>query len=151
MNTFQLGIDVAKAKLDCALRLPEGKLRHKVVENSPAGFTALHTWLTKQGVGTLHARISQVRKDFLHKTTTQLCRENQAIVVEDLNVQGMTASRRGDADHPGKKVRQKAGLNRSMLDVGFGEFRRQMNYSSLYRRLCGKLRLSARKRTCAGP
>ena len=56
MNSlFQLGIDVAKAKLDCALRLPEGKLRHKVVENSPSGFQALSAWLTKQGVGTAHA------------------------------------------------------------------------------------------------
>ena len=43
MNTFQLGIDVSKAKLDCALRLPEGKLRHKVVENTPDGFQALRT------------------------------------------------------------------------------------------------------------
>jgi len=54
MNTFQLGIDVAKAKLDCALRLPEGKVRHKVVENTPAGFRALRTWLDKQGTGGLH-------------------------------------------------------------------------------------------------
>lgn len=54
MDAFQLGIDVAKAKLDCALRLPEGKLRHKVVENTPAGFWALRAWLDKQGVGTLH-------------------------------------------------------------------------------------------------
>lgn len=55
MDTFQLGIDVAKAKLDCALRLPEGKLRHKVVENTPAGFLLLRTWLDKQGVEALHA------------------------------------------------------------------------------------------------
>ena len=41
MNLFQLGVDVAKAKLDCVLRLPDGKRRHKVVENSPAGFQAL--------------------------------------------------------------------------------------------------------------
>jgi transposase len=54
MDTFQLGIDVAKAKLDCALRLPEGKLRHKGVENTQAGFLALRTWLDKQGVRTLH-------------------------------------------------------------------------------------------------
>ncbi len=54
MNTFQLGIDVAKAKLDCALRLPEGKLRHKVVENTPDGFQALRTWLNKQGVDVVH-------------------------------------------------------------------------------------------------
>jgi transposase len=54
MNTYQLGIDVAKAKLDCALRLPEGKLRHKVVENSRDGFHALNVWLEKQGVSKLH-------------------------------------------------------------------------------------------------
>ena len=54
MNTFELGIDVAKAKLDCALRLPEGKLRHKVVENTPDGFQALRVWLDKQGVVALH-------------------------------------------------------------------------------------------------
>ena len=55
MNQFQLGIDVAKAKLDCALRLPDGKIRHKVVENAPAGFQALRTWLDKQGAVSIHA------------------------------------------------------------------------------------------------
>ncbi len=53
-SLFQLGIDVAKAKLDCALRLPEGKLRHKVVENSPSGFQALNAWLAKQRAETIH-------------------------------------------------------------------------------------------------
>lgn len=46
MPTFYLGIDVAKAKLDCALRLPNGKFRTKAIPNSPEGFTALATWLT---------------------------------------------------------------------------------------------------------
>ena len=50
LHVVQLGIDVAKLKLDCALRMPEGKLRHKVVENNPAGFAALHLWLEKQHV-----------------------------------------------------------------------------------------------------
>lgn len=54
MHSFYLGIDVAKAKLDCALRLPEGKIRHKVVENTPAGFAALQSWLTKQGADAVH-------------------------------------------------------------------------------------------------
>jgi transposase len=54
MHLFHLGIDVAKAKLDCALRLPEGKLRHKVVENTPAGFEALHAWLESQGATSVH-------------------------------------------------------------------------------------------------
>lgn len=43
-----LGIDVSKAKLDVALRLPDGKLRHKVVDNTPAGFAVLAAWLGKQ-------------------------------------------------------------------------------------------------------
>lgn len=55
MNPFFLGIDVAKAKLDCALIRPDGKWRQKVVENTPAGFDALANWLTNQGVSELHA------------------------------------------------------------------------------------------------
>ena len=54
MHPFQLGIDVAKAKLDCALRTPEGKLRHKVVENTLAGFKALLEWLARQGAESVH-------------------------------------------------------------------------------------------------
>lgn len=47
MQKFHLGIDVAKAKLDCALRMPEGKYRNKVVENNPKGFNMLREWLIK--------------------------------------------------------------------------------------------------------
>lgn len=55
MKNNILGIDVAKAKLDVALRLPDGKMRWKVVDNTPDGFAALSTWLHKQGVTELHA------------------------------------------------------------------------------------------------
>jgi putative transposase len=41
-------------------------------------------------VARVHARISDRRRDFLHKLTTRLVRENQAVVIEDLNVQNMT-------------------------------------------------------------
>jgi transposase len=54
MNPFFLGIDVAKAKLDCALLLPEGKLRHKTVPNTPEGFDTLRVWLRKSGAETVH-------------------------------------------------------------------------------------------------
>jgi transposase len=46
MNTFHLGIDVAKAKLDCALRLPNGKFRAKVVTNTAQGYVDLVDWLS---------------------------------------------------------------------------------------------------------
>ncbi len=43
---LKFGIDVAKAKLDCSLRLENGKARNKVVENTPAGFEKMVTWLS---------------------------------------------------------------------------------------------------------
>lgn len=55
MQGFHLGIDVAKAKLDCALRCPDGKIKSKVVDNNPVGFAALTQWLAKQGATAPHA------------------------------------------------------------------------------------------------
>ena len=49
-----LGLDVSKAKVDCAL-LTAGKLRSKVIANSPVGFATLEAWLAKHGVVRLHA------------------------------------------------------------------------------------------------
>ncbi|QID17584.1 IS110 family transposase [Nitrogeniibacter mangrovi] len=54
MSSFVLGIDVSKDKLDCALQLPDGKLRHKVVSNAPEGFKRLDEWLAQRGVGQVH-------------------------------------------------------------------------------------------------
>lgn len=54
MPTFHFGIDVSKAKLDCALRLPNGKFRAKVVSNSPEGFSQLLTWLAAQNAPNPH-------------------------------------------------------------------------------------------------
>jgi transposase len=49
-----VGIDVAKAKLDVALKQPAGKWKTKVVANSPAGFEELRAWLAKHGVSVAH-------------------------------------------------------------------------------------------------
>ena len=50
-----IGIDVSKAKLDIALRRPDGKVRSKVVANTPQGFTELSAWLCRQAATDLHA------------------------------------------------------------------------------------------------
>jgi len=55
MNSHFLGIDVAKTKLDVALRRPDDKWRQKVIDNTLAGFHILAEWLTAQGVTELHA------------------------------------------------------------------------------------------------
>jgi transposase len=49
-----VGIDVAKAKLDVALKQSAGKWRTKVVANTPAGFEELRSWLAKHGVIQAH-------------------------------------------------------------------------------------------------
>jgi transposase len=55
MEQFYLGIDVAKAKLDCALVLPNGKLRSKGgLANTPKGFDDLDQWLKLQGAEKIH-------------------------------------------------------------------------------------------------
>jgi transposase len=53
--TYILGIDVSKLKLDVALRLPDGKIRSKVLDNRPEGFEALLAFLQQQEVVHLHA------------------------------------------------------------------------------------------------
>ena len=50
-----LGIDVAKAKLDVALLLPDGKFRSEVIPNTPEGFEKLAVWLERNGAAQVHA------------------------------------------------------------------------------------------------
>ena len=54
-HEYILGIDVAKAKLDIALRLPSGKFRSKVVPNTSDGFNTLTEWLKQHGTDKVHA------------------------------------------------------------------------------------------------
>ena len=81
----------------------------------------------------LHARIANLRRDALHKATTTISKTHAMIVIEDLNVRGMSASAKGTIDAPGRNVRAKAGLNAAILDQGWGEFRRQLEYKQDWR------------------
>ena len=72
----------------------------------------------KAKLARLHARISNVRTDALHQLTTGLTRRFHTIGIEDLNVSGMMANRH---------------LSRSVADMGFFEFRRQLEYKAAQR------------------
>jgi putative transposase len=65
----------------------------------------------------VHARVANVRADALHKATSKLARRHETVVIEDLNVAGMTRNRR---------------LARAISDQGFGQARRMLEYKTAW-------------------
>jgi putative transposase len=87
----------------------------------------------KARVQRIHARIANARSDFLHKASNTISKNHAMIAVEDLQVRNMSRSASGTADAAGRNVRAKSGLNKAILDQGWGEFRRQLEYKTAWR------------------
>ncbi|HEX9640603.1 MAG TPA: transposase [Candidatus Krumholzibacteria bacterium] len=81
----------------------------------------------------IHRKIANVRRDHLHKTTSTISQNHAVVCIEDLRVQNMSRSARGTRERPGRNVKAKAGLNRAILDQGWYEFRRQLEYKQEWR------------------
>lgn len=82
----------------------------------------------KEKITRLHVRIADARQDYLHKVSTEISKNHAIIVMEDLRVRNMSASAKGTVENPGHNVRQKAGLNKAILDQGWHAFRRMLGY-----------------------
>ena len=82
----------------------------------------------KARVQRIHTRIGNARRDYLHKTSTAISQNHAMVCIEDLQVRNMSKSAAGTPDAPGRNVRAKSGLNKSILDQGWFEFRRQLDY-----------------------
>lgn len=80
----------------------------------------------------VEAKIANIRKDFLHKTSTNLSKNHALIVVEDLKILNMSKSAKGTLESPGKNVKAKSGLNREILANGWGDFRNMLKYKQEY-------------------
>ncbi|WMY10973.1 RNA-guided endonuclease InsQ/TnpB family protein [Paraburkholderia phenoliruptrix] len=76
----------------------------------------------------IHTDVANARRDFLHKASATISKNHALVCIEDLQVLNMSKSARGTIEAPGKNVRAKAGLNKAILDQGWGEFRRQLEY-----------------------
>ncbi|MHB8177708.1 MAG: RNA-guided endonuclease InsQ/TnpB family protein [Vulcanimicrobiaceae bacterium] len=82
----------------------------------------------KAKVSRLQRKIANLRNDMLHQASTTISKNHAVVVMEDLRITNMTASAKGTVEQPGTNVRAKSGLNRRILDQGWGEFRRQLGY-----------------------
>jgi putative transposase len=87
----------------------------------------------KARVQRIHSRISNIRCDFLHKCSTTISKNHAMVCIEDLRVRNMSRSAAGPADAPGRHVRAKSGLNKSILDQDWFEFRRQLEDKLVWR------------------
>ena len=72
----------------------------------------------RTAVAKIHLKIKNQRNDFLHKLTTSLVKEHNGLCIEDLSLKGMAKTK----------------LAKSVLDAALGEFRRQLEYKSVWNR-----------------
>ncbi|MDD2765591.1 MAG: transposase [Opitutaceae bacterium] len=89
--------------------------------------------LAQRRLNRFRSRISRRIHDWRHKTTTTLSKNHGLIAVEALALQNMTASARGTVEAPGTNAARKAGLNRALLEPGFGIIRQQIAYKQATR------------------
>lgn len=79
-------------------------------------------------VAKLHERIGNLRRDFLHQVTTELVQTCALIATEELQTKNISRSAKGTLEKPGRRVKQKAGLNRETLSAGLGMAHQMLAY-----------------------
>jgi putative transposase len=77
----------------------------------------------KARITKLHMKIANIRKDFVHQVSKDISKNHAVVVIEDLQVNNISKSAT-------KKVAQKSGLNRAILDASPFELRRQLEYKT---------------------
>lgn len=112
--TLSCGTKIESPK---ALSKALSRLRRAQVAHSRKRKGSRNRQKAAQRIAKIHAKVANVRKDFLHKQTTMLAKTKQVIVIEDLCVRGMTKNH---------------SLARLISDAGWGEFGRQLGYKTAW-------------------
>ena len=99
----------------------------------------------KKALARRHRKVANRRKNLIHRVTARLVAEHSLIVTENLTITNMTASARGTVEKPGEKVKQKAGLNRAILDTAPGSFINNLLVKAEEAGRCQVLLLNPRK------
>ena len=93
-------------------------------------------------------RIATIRHRWHHETSRMLADTAGLLVVEDLKTKAMTRSAKASADDPGRNVRQKAGLNREILNTGWSQLRRMLEYKAAHVEVVSPMYTSQKCRRC---
>jgi len=144
-STAEVGIDVGIATFAAfsdgtliqplnALRTNERKLARAQQALSREVKFSQNWKKQKARINRIHTTIANCRHDFLHQHSTAISKNHAVIVVEDLQVKHMSKSAKGTVEEPGKNVAAKSGLNKAILDQGWGMFRHMLEYKQ---RWCG--------------
>ena len=122
-------------RLHPARGLPEGRLNWQAIRRQQRA-----TSRCRRGSRTRRKRVQRLaglrerarvrNRNACHPASTRIVRRFGGIAVEALRIRNMTASARGTAQEPGRKVRAKAGLNRSILAQTWGILRDQLRYKA---------------------
>ena len=85
---------------------------------------------TRQRIRRLERKRANVRKNWSHRISRRIAGNYSTVCVEDLKIDNMTKSAGGTVEKPGRNVRQKSGLNRKILDTGWGILRQCLEYKT---------------------
>jgi putative transposase len=109
------------------VKVASQRLRRKRSPNVKKKVKASRRWKKqRQTVSKLQRKVTRQREDWLHKVTSDIVSGNSLVAGEQLNVKNMTRK----AKKGSKRKAQKTGLNRSILEVGFGMIGKMLEYKS---------------------